>query len=151
MYYIKNIFNLWRTLTMKRVFISQPMRGKTDEEILAVKEACEKKCKALFPDEEITFTSGFFKPDELNVVDREIFGALSDVQKPVWCLGKSIRVLGMSDAIYFADDWKDARGCVIEHDIAVAYGYPIIMNDEETELTASEMASEYLKDATESM
>lgn len=46
--------------------------------------------------------------------------------KPLWFLGKSIELLSGADIAYFADGWKDARGCRIEHECAKEYGIQII-------------------------
>lgn len=46
--------------------------------------------------------------------------------KPLWFLGKSLEVLSDADVAYFASGWKEARGCIIEHDSAIAYGIDTI-------------------------
>lgn len=101
---------------MKKLFISQPMRGKTDEEILnerdlAVYAAIEEL------DEEVEVIESFFQ------------GAPADA-KPLWFLGKSLEMLAEADVAYFAPGWKDARGCRIEHMSAVEYGIPVIFAEE---------------------
>ena len=40
----------------------------------------------------------------------------------VWFLGASIQLLAEADIVIFAKGWKEARGCVLEHNIAKAYG-----------------------------
>ena len=47
--------------------------------------------------------------------------------KPLWFLGKSLELLSGADVAYFAQGWEDARGCVIEHDSALAYGIKSIV------------------------
>ena len=102
---------------MKKLFISQPMRGKTDEEILnerdmAVYAAIEEL------DEEVEVIESFFQ------------GAPADA-KPLWFLGKSLELLAEADIAYFAPGWQDARGCRIEHISAVEYGIPVIIEEKE--------------------
>lgn len=97
---------------MKKLFISQPMRGKTDEEILKerkvlIAEVCVKT------HEEIEVIESFFE------------GAPADAT-PLWYLGESLKLLGTADFAVFAPSWQDYRGCRIEHDAAVAYGIPIV-------------------------
>lgn len=41
-------------------------------------------------------------------------------------LADSIRIMSGCDGVFFADGWKYARGCKIEHEIAVEYGLNII-------------------------
>ena len=97
---------------MKKLFISQPMRGKTDEEILAEREkAIEAARKKL--GEEIEVIDSFFQDAPVEA-------------KPLWYLGESLKCLAEADVAYFAKGWEQARGCVIEYDSAYAYGIPVI-------------------------
>lgn len=100
---------------MKKLFISQPMRGKTDEEILAErKKAIEMAEKMIGKPVEVI--DSFFEKAPVNA-------------KPLWFLGKSLELLADADVAYFAPGWKDARGCKIEHTCAVEYGIPVIEDD----------------------
>lgn len=97
---------------MKKLFISQPMRGKTDEEIL------NERKKAIS-------TARDIMNDEIEVID-SFFQNAPDNAKPLWFLGKSLELLSKADAVYFAPGWHEARGCIIEHKCAVEYGIKII-------------------------
>lgn len=93
---------------MKRLFISQPMKDKTNEEILEARErAIEAAKKAIGEDVEVI--DSFFKDAP--------HGA-----KPLWFLGKSLELLSTADVAFFAKGWEDARGCKIENQCANAYG-----------------------------
>ena len=97
-----------------KLFISQPLKGKTDEEILAVrKKAIESAKKYLDADEEVEVIDSFFQ------------GAPVDA-KPLWFLGKSLELLSTADVAYFAKGWEDARGCRIENTCAIKYGIDVI-------------------------
>ena len=97
---------------MRKVFISQPMNGKTDEEILKVREkAIESARKKL--------------GEEVEVIDSFFQNAPVDA-KPLWFLGKSIELLSTADVAYFAKGWETARGCRIENECAIAYGIDVI-------------------------
>ena len=92
---------------MKKLFISQPMRGKTDEEILAERaDAVQAAQDAL--------------GEEVEVID-SFFGT-SDMSHALEYLGESLKLLAKADIAYFAPGWRDARGCKIEHACADAYG-----------------------------
>lgn len=93
---------------MKKLFISQPMRGKTDEEIKT------ERVRAIQKAEEIL-------KEPVEVIDSFFENAPADA-KPLWFLGKSLEVLADADIAYFASGWKEARGCVIEHLSAIKYG-----------------------------
>ena len=94
---------------MKKLFISQPMRGKTDEEIKA------ERAKAVEAASEL-----------VEVID-SFFQSAPVGAKPLWFLGKSLELLADADVAYFAPGWNDARGCIIEHDCAIAYGIKSIV------------------------
>jgi len=97
---------------MKKLFISQPMNGKTNEEIEAVRDAAIESAKA-------------FVKDDVEVIDSFFKDAPVDA-RPLWFLGKSLQLLSTADVAYFAKGWEDARGCRIEHTCAVEYGIDVI-------------------------
>lgn len=97
---------------MKKLFISQPMRGKTDEEILAErKKAIESAERNL--------------GEPVEVIDSFFQNAPADA-RPLWFLGKSLELLSTADIAYFAKGWEDARGCRIENQYAIEYGIEVI-------------------------
>ena len=64
--------------------------------------------------------------EPVEVIDSFFQNAPVDA-KPLWFLGKSLELLSNADVAYFAPGWKDARGCIIEHDCAIAYGIQSIV------------------------
>mgnify|MGYP004475289843 FL=1 len=97
---------------MKKLFISQPMRDKTDEEILAVREKALKSAEK-YLGEPVEVIDSFFQSAPVGA-------------KPLWFLGKSLELLSDADVAYFAKDWEKYRGCKIENACAVEYGIPVI-------------------------
>ena len=93
---------------MKKLFISQPMNGKSDEQILKEREEAVREAKIVCG-EEVELIDSFFQ------------SAPADA-RPLWFLGKSLELLSTADVAYFAPGWKDARGCKIEYLCAVEYG-----------------------------
>ena len=93
---------------MKKLFISQPMRGKTDEQIVAERKAAITAARLALG-------------EDVDVIDSFFRGAPADA-KPLWFLGESLKLLADADIACFAPGWKDARGCVIEHAGALHYG-----------------------------
>ena len=65
--------------------------------------------------------------EPVEVIDSFFENAPVDA-KPLWFLGKSLELLADADVAYFATGWKEARGCVIEHDSAIAYGINSIVS-----------------------
>lgn len=51
------------------------------------------------------------------------------VQIPLYFLSKSLYNMSMCHAVYFCKGWQNARGCRIEHDIAVAYGLTVMYEE----------------------
>lgn len=99
------------------IFVSMPMNGKTDEEILNKIREIEHK----FPQD--TVTSGFVNYDYLPQTNNTL----------VYCLSWAIEEIGYCDAVYFAQGWQTARGCQIEHDICMEYDIPMMFEDDEDE------------------
>lgn len=97
---------------MKKLFISQPMRGKTDEEILAVRKKAIESAEKLVG-------------EPVEVID-SFFQAAPVDAKPLWFLGKSLELLATADVAYFAKGWQEARGCKIENACAIEYGIAVI-------------------------
>lgn len=93
---------------MKKLFISQPMKGKSDADILSERQKAIKIAEELIG-EPVEVIDSFFKD------------APADA-KPLWFLGKSIELLATADIAYFASGWTEARGCKIEHTCSVEYG-----------------------------
>ena len=98
---------------MKKVFISQPMRGKTDEEIIEVRKRA------------ISYAKDALGTSEVEVIDSFFQGAPVDV-KPLWFLGKSLELLSTADIAVFAPGYEEYRACKIEHTCAVEYGIETI-------------------------
>nr|DAE27046.1 MAG TPA: protein of unknown function (DUF1937) [virus sp. ctah610] len=93
---------------MKKLFISQPMKGKSDEDILKERDTAIRKAEAVVG-------------EPVEVIDSFFQNAPADA-RPLWFLGKSLELLSTADVAYFAPGWDEARGCKIEHMCAVEYG-----------------------------
>ena len=73
---------------MKKLFISQPMNGKSDEQILKEREEAVREAKIVCG-EEVELIDSFFQ------------SAPADA-RPLWFLGKSLELLSTADVAYFA-------------------------------------------------
>lgn len=95
-----------------KVFLSQPMRGKTHEEILSnIREVQEFLTKYL---------------DSTNIEIIESYFPKNENKEPLVALGDSIKMLANADLAVFLDDWNQYRGCIIEHHTAKIYEIPHI-------------------------
>lgn len=94
-----------------RAFISQPMRDKTNEEILKEREVAKLDLERRFG-KEVEIIDSFFKD------------APHDA-KPLWFLSKSIELLSTADVVYMCKGWENYRGCKIEEICAKEYGLTV--------------------------
>lgn len=97
-----------------RLFVSQPMRGKSDEEIESEREDLIAIAKAVYAGRgEVEAIDSFFKGG-LDVP--------AGAKAPLYYLSKSLELLATADVAIFAKDWREARGCRIEHECTDGYG-----------------------------
>jgi hypothetical protein len=95
-----------------KVFISQPMKEKTPEQIKA--ERAEIIAMAKEEDKDAEIIDSYF----------EDFNEAKYKNKPLAYLAKSLELLATADLAIFAHGWSVTRGCKIEYDCAIAYGIP---------------------------
>lgn len=105
-----------------KAMLSQPMNGKTEEEIVATRERAIAALKSkgyeivntLFTDEWCS---------DAKCKERSV------VNIPLMFLARSITNMSLCHAAYFCKGWKNARGCIIEHAVAEAYGLTILYEE----------------------
>ena len=99
-------------MSKKKVFISQPMRGLSTEQIKANREQAV---------ETVTINGCEVLDSIFDFVDIE-----NIKNKPLYYLAKSIKLIAEeADAVYFMKGWREARGCILEHDACLTYGIPV--------------------------
>lgn len=97
-----------------KVMISIPMAGKHDEVVKKEYNDIVEKFKKL----------------HIEVVDTYFTDDTTDISRPgIYFLAKSIDAMRDVDAVYFADGWRNARGCEIEHQVCLKYGIKILYSD----------------------
>ena len=99
---------------MIKLFISQPMNGLSDEDVLKERDRAI-KCAKKQLGEDIEVLDSYFTEDEPE-----------GVNSGLWWLGKSIELLAQADVAYFVKGWNKARGCLIENECAFRYGIKTI-------------------------
>lgn len=102
-----------------KAMLSQPMAGKTDEEIAETRDRAIAILKGL--GYEIVNT--LFTDEWYGENDMEKRGV---VQIPLCFLAKSLENMSLCHAVFFCNGWENARGCKIEHEAAKAYGLTVI-------------------------
>ena len=99
--------------------ISQPMAGKTEEEIVEARNKAIEKLEELgYEVVNTLFTDEWYS--EKSMSERGV------VNKPLCFLAKSLDAMSACDAVYFVEGWENARGCKLERAAAEAYGIKIL-------------------------
>jgi len=98
-----------------KVFISQLMRDKREDEIIRTRAAAIEYARRVYPDKDLDIIDSYF-------TDYTPSGERAAMKY----LAKSIELLADADVIVFAPGWKDGRGCRIEQLCAQAYDIPRI-------------------------
>lgn len=106
-----------------KAMLSQPMAGKTNEEIVATREKAIKVLKAKGYEIVNTLLTDEWYSDKS-------MKARGVVQIPLCFLAKSLENMSLCHAAYFCKGWENTRGCRIEHEAAVAYGLNIIYEED---------------------
>lgn len=112
----------WRERVNKRAMISQPMAGKTDEEIAEARDRAHARLREMGYE----FVNTLFTDEWYSDAAMKERGV---VQVPLCYLAKSLENMSLCHAAYFCKGWENARGCRIEHDAAVAYGLEVLYED----------------------
>ena len=112
----------------KNIFISQPMTGKSEEEILATRQEAIDKIHQLFDADGV----------EINIIASYIDDATrkhfkehvsDDINWDIFWLSQSLERLAMADMIWLCDGWEYSKGCNIELKCAIQYGLNIVYSE----------------------
>lgn len=104
---------------MKKAMLSQPMAGKTNEEIVSTREKAVSVLNRMgYEVVNTLFTDEWYSKEKME--ERGV------VQIPLCFLAKSLENMSLCHTAYFCKGWENARGCRIEHEAAKAYGLEII-------------------------
>lgn len=95
---------------MKKLFVSAPMKGRTEEEI---KTSIQKMKKI----------AEIYEGEELELIDSYIEdNPPKDSKEAVWYLGESLKKLAQADVFIGIDEAYGWNDCCIERDTAQRYG-----------------------------
>lgn len=104
--------------TSKKLFISIPMHGVDEVDILDTRDLIYKSmCKV----------------GDYELLDTYHRDNVPEGAGRLWYLGRSIQDLGQADLVIFAPGWNLAKGCVVEHMACEVYKIPYINWAETTE------------------
>lgn len=101
-----------------KVFISQPMRGLDDREVLSIREKVFNAYKERHPDAELI--PSFMTKDGGKFWDEEAIP-----HPELRNLGQAIAYMSDADVLLLVKGWELHPGCRIEQKVASYYGIPI--------------------------
>ena len=102
-----------------KAMLSQPMAGKTEEEIIATRERAIAALKERgYEIINTLFTDEWYSQEAMKERGVE--------NRPLCFLAKSLESMSLCHAVYFCKGWEATRGCRLEHEAAKAYGLTII-------------------------
>ena len=100
---------------MKKLFVSVPMKGRTEEEIKASIQKMKKIAE-------------IYEGEELELIDSYIeYNPPKDSKEAVWYLGESLKKLARADVFIGICESYDWNGCCIERETAEKYGIETYM------------------------
>ena len=95
---------------MKKLFVSVPMKGRTEEEIKASIQKMKKSAE-------------IYEGEELELIDSYIEdNPPKDSKEAIWYLGESLKKLAQADVFIGICESYDWNGCCIERETADKYG-----------------------------
>ena len=107
---------------MMKAMLSQPMAGKTKEEIISTRERAIAVLKERgYEIINTLFTDEWYWQESMKERGVE--------NRPLCFLAKSLENMSLCHAAYFCKGWEETRGCRIEHEAAKAYGLTIIYEE----------------------
>lgn len=109
----------------KNIFISQPMTGKSEEEILATRQKAIDKIHQLFDadGEQVNIIDSYIDDATRN----EFQGRMGDaINWDIYWLSQSLQKLATADTIWLCEGWGNSKGCNIEFACAIQYGLGIM-------------------------
>ena len=109
---------------IKKAMISQPMAGRTEEEIVEARKRAVEDLR----EKGLSVANMLFEHTQA-VEDALVTTGVT--QTSLWFLARSLEAMSKCHAVYFCKGWETARGCRLEHEVAKAYGLEIIYEEDE--------------------
>ena len=95
---------------MKKLFVSVPMKGRTEEEIRKTIDKMKKIAE-------------IYEGEELELIDSYIEdNPPKDKNQAIWSLGASLKKLAQADVFIGINDSRDWHGSYVEQEVAHRYG-----------------------------
>lgn len=108
---------------MTKVFISQPMTGLDEEDILFTREKEKAKVRLMFGDD-IEFASSYVYEDARKRLEEKYKD--DNTNWGIYWLTRSLGSMCTCDTLWLVEGWENSKGCQIEREIAEMYGIEVL-------------------------
>lgn len=115
-----------------KIMLSRPMKGKTREQI-------EKEEKEM-----VDVIFGMYDHMTCEIISSIVENP--EKKSELECFSESIFFMSKADVLAMGFGWENSRGCRLEHDIAKAYGVPVIYLDGNEKKAKRDFTSRELHD-----
>ena len=105
-----------------KLFISQPYTGQNPEDIKQSRESIYRLMRYVFGESKVELLNQFDMDDPYDIDEN----FCSDEQREAYRFCRSIGIMKDADIVIMYGDWKNSRGCTIEHLIAEKYNIPTL-------------------------
>lgn len=96
-----------------KVFISQPMNGLPEEEVIAVRKRAIETIEHVY--------------GKVEIIESYIHENVPKNAGRLWHLGESIKLMSEADLVVFCPGYENARGCRIEEAVCDEYDIPSVI------------------------
>ena len=111
-----------------KIFISQPMTGLDEEEILFTRAKEKAKARLMFGDDvefAPTYTSDEVRTSVEQSAMKRNYERAEKTNWDIFCLVDSLRYMCTCDTLWLVEGWENSKGCQIEREIAEMYGLDV--------------------------
>lgn len=98
------------------------MRGLTEEQIKQRRQEAIEKIRYIIKE--------VYGTDDVGIIDSYLSSTPKSDNPSVWCLGRAIQLMADADLVFVCDGYENARGCLIEVEVAKKYNIPIIYEED---------------------
>lgn len=106
---------------MKLIYISQPMKNRSEEDILIERRNAMADISIRLEGEKFRVLDSFFEPPS----------DISRTNIEVSILGDCVKAMSKADVVYFCQGWEQSTNCTVEHIVTELYQLRVMHYDDE--------------------
>ena len=109
---------------MTKVFISQPMTGFTEEDILFKRQIEKTKIRMAYGDD-VEFADNYI-PEDIRYREELRTSYTNKYNWDIHWISEAIKCMADCDILWLTEGWQDSKGCNIEREVADTYGIEVL-------------------------